>query len=213
MRLVILAFVLLLGGCATQAQRQFQAIKSGNTANAAQLKECGTAVYNSADFAPLRSHLPASVADATLQQLADASLASPEEVRAIYAIHPQMQQCRKTFLTNLAQTEPSLVPIFTTSFNKADDDLGAVTQRKLSWGDYLHRARDRSTQLQAQIQTEDRRVVGELKEEHNAEIAQRQRAAEALAAWAQTQELINAANRPVITNCSSFGNTVNCMSR
>ena len=208
---IIIFICMLLAGCATQAQRQFQTMKTGNEANAAQLKECSAAVYNSADYAPLRPHLPASLSDATLQQLSDSSLANPEEVHAVYVTHPQAQQCRKVFLTNLARTEPSLVPIFTASYNQADDDLLALIQRKLSWGDYLRHGRDRVAQLQAKAQAEDQRVVGELKQENQAELAQRQRAAEALAQWAQTQELINAANRPVITNCNAFGNSVNCM--
>jgi hypothetical protein len=71
--------------------------------------------------------------------------------------------------------------------------------------------RDRTAETQAAILAEDRRVVSELKQDHQAELAQRQRAAEAMAAWAQTQEMINAANRPVITNCNAFGNSVNCI--
>jgi hypothetical protein len=73
--------------------------------------------------------------------------------------------------------------------------------------------RDLSAETQASLLAADARVVVGLQQEHDAEMARRQRAAEALAAWAQTQEMINAANRPVITNCSGFGNMVNCVSR
>jgi hypothetical protein len=99
------------------------------------------------------------------------------------------------------------------SYNKGEDDLLVLIQQKMTWGDYVRRARDRATETQAALLAEDRNVVSGLQQEHQAEIAQRQRAAEALAAWAQTQELINAANRPVITNCNAFGGMVNCVTR
>lgn len=66
---------------------------------------------------------------------------------------------------------------------------------------------------QAAFVEEGERITAGLNEENQAELAQRQRAAEALAAWAQTQEMINAANRLIITNCNAVGDTINCVSR
>lgn len=208
-----LAVVAVTAGCATPAQRQFQAMKTGNALQASQVKACSAQVYRSAEYDPIRSHLPESPSDATLQQLSDRSFATPEEIKAISVTHPRAQACRKAFLQGLTQTEPSLVPILTASYNKNEDDLLGLTQHKMAWGDYVRRIRDRSAETQAAIQAEDRRVVSELRYEDQEERAERQRAAEAFAAWAQTQEMINAANRPVITNCSGFGNMVNCISR
>lgn len=204
---------LLLCSCATQAQRQFQAIKASNQTNAAQLMACSTEVYNSSDYDLLRAHIPLSIYDATLEQLSDSNLASPAEIKALFTVHPRLQECRKAFLTATSQTEPGLVPIVTTLLTKNEDDLVTLTQRKISWGEYVHRIRDRMTETQTALQAEDRRVVAGLQQEHQAEVAHRQRAAEALAAWAQTQQAINAANRPVVTNCNTFGNSVNCVSR
>jgi hypothetical protein len=210
--LVTLSAALFLNGCATQAQRQFAAIKTENQENNAQIKACVAAVYNLPENAPLRQHIPLNITDVTLQQLSDTSLASQDEIHAILVAHPQLQQCRKAFLTNLAQTEPSVVPILTTTYNKNEDDLVALIQRKISWGEYIHRIRDRGTETQVAVKGEERRIVGELRQENQFELEQRQRAAEALTSWAQTQELINAANRPVVTNCNAFSNTLNCIS-
>jgi hypothetical protein len=203
----------LFAGCATAAQRQFQAMKASNQAYFAQADACGAQIYNSPEYAPLRIHLPHKTADLTLQQMSDGSFATPTEVQAIFATHPGFQSCRKALLTGLAQSEPSLVPILTASYNKNEDDLLALIQQKMTWGDYARRARDRATETQAALLAEDHRVVSGLQQEHQAELAQRQRAAEALAAWAQTQEMINAANRPVVTNCNASGAMVNCVSR
>jgi hypothetical protein len=210
---LIASVLLLLIGCATHAQRQFQAMKAGNQEHAAQMKACAAIVYNPPESAPLRPHLPLAISDLTLQQLSDMSYATPAEVQAIFVTHPKLKECRKALLVATAQTEPALVPVIIASYNKNEDDLLAVIQQRMTWGEYASRVRDRTAEAQAALQTEDRRVVSGLQQEHQAEIAQRQRAADALAAWAQTQEMINAANRPVITNCNTFGSTLNCVSR
>jgi hypothetical protein len=106
-----------------------------------------------------------------------------------------------------------LVPIFVAFSNKLDDDLLAVTQQKMTWGEYARRARDQATETNAAIRAQDQRVVAGLQHQHRAELAERQRALDSLAAWAETQQLIDAVNRPVVTNCSGFGNMVNCVSR
>jgi hypothetical protein len=62
-----LAFALC--GCATQAQRQYQAIKAGNETHVAELKACAANVYNSPDYALIRPHVPLLITDATSQQL------------------------------------------------------------------------------------------------------------------------------------------------
>jgi hypothetical protein len=210
---MIASAAFLTASCATQAQRQFQAIKTSNQESIAAAKACLYNVYDSPDAAPLRNHLPLNPSDVTLEQMSDTAFATPTEIQAIYAVHPQVQACRKSLLNGFAQSEPSLVPIFVASYNKTEDDLLAVIQQKMTWGDYVRRGRDRSTETQAALMAEDRSVVSGLQQEHQAELAQRQRAAEALAAWAQTQEMINAANRPVITNCNGFGSMVNCVTR
>jgi hypothetical protein len=212
-QIAILLSLSVLCGCATAAQRQFQTMRAANEAANAERKVCTTAVYNSPEATPFRAHLPMTTSDLTLQQLSDRALATPDETQAIFTMHSKWHVCRRAFLEAVSKTEPTLVPILITSYNKADDDVATLAQRKISWGEYARRARDRAPETATAIQAEDRRVVGVLKEENAAEIAQRQRATEAFAAWAQTQQIINAANRPVITNCSGFGNTVNCVSR
>jgi hypothetical protein len=157
--LIVSGLLLLLVGCATQAQRQFQAIKVGNREHAERMKACTANVYNSPENAPLRPHLPFAVSDLTLQQLSDTSFATATEIQAIFVTHPGMHECRKALLAATTQTEPSLVPILIASYNKNEDDLLAVTQQKIAWGEYAHRIRDRATETRATLQAEDHRVV------------------------------------------------------
>jgi len=96
---------------------------------------------------------------------------------------------------------------------KGEDSLIDLIQKKQSWGAHVRRVRDATIEGTAEVQAEERRIVAGLQQSHEAELAQRQRAAEALSQWAQTQQVINAMNHPVITNCNAFGSMVNCVSR
>jgi hypothetical protein len=207
------AVVVALSGCATQAQMQFEVIKTGKQAIGAQLKICLDAVRKSPELASLQTHPLLDKGTVTLQQLSDQSLATPTEVQAILAVHPRMKQCANAAINGVAQTEPSVAPILTAAFARDEDDVLALTQRKITWGDYARRDRDRTNETKAAFQAGEQQIVAGLQREHQAEMAERQRAADALAEWALTQQMINAANRPVVTNCNAFGNMVNCISQ
>ena len=204
---------MLLAGCQTAAQRQFQSMTSGNLALVAQARSCVTEAYNAPEAAVLRPHIPLDVRQVTLAQLSDQSLPTKQEIDAVLAVHPRIQACRQAVLDGLLSTTPSVVPILTKEFAGADDDTIAFVQRKLSWGERVRRARDRVLATQTELQAEEQRITAGLERSHEAELARRQRALDALAQWAQTQQVINAMKRPVVTNCSQVGSFTNCVSQ
>jgi len=212
-RLLTVAAVCVLAGCATQAQRQAQTIATNTRATVAQLEACVLAIYNSPEAEPLRPHLPFKVQEATLQQMTDTSKATDEQVNAIFALHPKLQACRQVELQNLATATPSVVPILVSAFNKDDESLIDLIQRKVTWGDFIRQLKSISLEAQRELTDEGQRIKSNLQRSHEAELAQRQAAANALAQFAQTQALINSMNRPVMTNCTGVGNTVNCVTR
>src|SRR6516225_442516 len=96
-----------LAACATAAQREFEAIKVNTGAASQQLEACVGTVYNDPAVAPLRRHLPLNVNDATVEQLADSSLATNEEISAILSAYPRYRGCQKQYLSQIASTIPS----------------------------------------------------------------------------------------------------------
>jgi len=205
--------LLLISGCATQAQRQYQAMATNNKEVIAQFVSCATAVANAPEAVPIRAHVPLRATEATLSQLSDASHASKPEIDAIVDLHPRIKECEQAVLNGFLQSTPSFIPILTSSFNRGEDDVLLLIQQKITWGEYNKRRRDRATEVQAEIQSASQQIISGLQHQHETELAQRQRAAEALAQWAQTQQMINAMGRPVITNCNQFGGAVNCVSQ
>jgi len=193
----------LVAGCATAAQRQYQAMVNNDRSAVQDLRACSETVYNSSEFAPLRRHIPFRANDATLEQLSDNSLATDDEVKIILVVHPQLQSCRKQALDRISQSTPTLVPIMLVVITKGEDSLIDLIQKKQSWGAHVRRGRDAVIAGTAELQAESRRITSELQQSHEAELAQRQAAAQATAAalahYAQTQQIINNINRPV--NC------------
>jgi hypothetical protein len=187
---------------------------TGNQAILAQIKSCVTDAYNAPGSAPLRPHFPLDLRDLTLAQMSDQSSPTKQEVDAVLTMHPRIQSCRKTALDGLLNTAPTVVPMLARAFAEADDDTIAFVQRKRSWGEHVRRGRDRALAMQAGLQVEGQRIVAGLEQSHQAELARRQAALNAMAQWAQTQQVISAMNRPVTTNCMNLGSgIVNCVSR
>jgi hypothetical protein len=190
----------LLFGCATAAQRQAQAIGTNTQNVGASAKACLAALYSAPEAAPLRPHVAIDVRDTTLAQLADQSLATKEEIDAIFLLHPRLQQCQKAALDGLMVTTPSLVPILAAEYVQGEDNTLALVQRKESWGEFSKRRRDIVFEGTAQLVAEGRRIEAGLEQSHEAELAARQAAAQAagaaLAQSGQTLQSISNMNQP-----------------
>ena len=197
-------------GCATHAQQQAQTIRTNTQSVAAQLQACVAEVYNSPDAEPLRPHFPVRVDQATLQQLTDPAKATDLEIAAIYTVHPRNQPCRQAALEGLSTTTPTIVPIMAGSWERNEEYLIDLIQRKISWGDYVRHAKENGLEMQREIIAEGQRIDAGLQQSHEAELARRQAAANAMVQFSQNQQLINSLNRPTTTNCVGFGNMMNC---
>ena len=103
-------------------------------------------------------------------------------------------------------------PDFNRLFYKVNRDVVSIVQRKITWAEGARRSQALSSEYRQNAAAADRQWQANLTASHNAELARRQTAGAALLQWSAQQQMINAANRPVMTNCSRFGNSVNCTS-
>lgn len=211
-----IVWMLALTGCATQAQMQAQNIAVSTQNSSTQSVACVRAIYDAREFEPLRPDIAFDPAQATLQQLTNTRKATPPQVQAIYFAHPRYKACQVSLMQNIGFATPSVVPTMADMYSRADDVIVDVVQQKITWGQYAQRMKSIWVGGQAQIAQEFQRIGAGLQQSHEAELHRRQAAANALAAYAQRQQLIDAMNRPaapVITNCRKLGNTVNCISQ
>jgi hypothetical protein len=191
-----LAVLVTLTGCLAQQQRK--AIQANVS--------CLSAAYASPDAAPLRVHEPFNVNDATLAQLADTSFATEAEIASLSVIYPRSRGCQNEFLGQLEKFAPAFAPIFAENFRDADDDTVALTQRKMTWGDYTKRRRDRAIAGQEAVAAEERRLAAEDQARATAMI-------QGLAAVYAITHATQPATPPAatFTTCTQQGAFINCV--
>ena len=204
--MLMLATAGLLFGCATGAQRQLAGMAANSRSASQEFQNCATAIYNQPELEPLRRNLPLSPENASLAQLANTNHVSPEEAQLILANHPKLQACRQQFISQLSQATPTLAPIFVKAVTATDDSTVALLQKKLRWGEFLQRVRQITLERRAETEAEGRRVLAGLEQAHEAEVARRQAAIQALSnamiAYGQTQQAIAGMNRSI--NCTAM---------
>jgi len=95
--------------------------------------------------------------------------------------------------------ELELVPVVAPASNSTP-----AMSRNWRWASSRNCAKPVSLQAEAQ------QITAGLEQQHEAELARRQAALDAMARAAQTQQLINAANRPVMTHLGTMTNCTGC---
>jgi len=154
----------------------------------------------------VRVHEPFNVNDATLAQLADNSFATEPEIASVSAVYPRLRGCQNEFIGQLEKLAPAFAPIFAKSYRDADDDTVALIQRKMTWGDYTKRRRDRAIAGQEAIIAEQRRLAAE-DQAHADAMIQGLAAAYAITRAAQPA----LPPRPTFTTCTQQGVFTNCV--
>jgi hypothetical protein len=152
----------LFAGCLTWPLAALAFTSAAQPAVAAG-QACLNTVYRSPDYAALLPHIPADIGAVTARQLADPAFVTPQEIAAIGATHPRLQQCREALLGALTRAEPLLVPILNTAFAKSDGDLAALVERKIAWGEYARRLRGRAAQTRSLIEEAERIAASDTK--------------------------------------------------
>src|SRR5262249_50201191 len=88
-------------------------------------------------------------------------LATPAEIAVLAVVHPRYQVCQSQFFEQLQVLAPTAAPIFARAYRDADDDTLALMQRRMAWGEYTKRRRDRALANQQALITEIQRLSAE----------------------------------------------------
>jgi type III secretory pathway component EscV len=210
---LFLLAVLSVAGCTTVAQRQAQQAGSATREAVAQSKACNAVIFAKPEYAPLIEHTPdPATGQATMALLTDESLISPQQAKLFGARHDELNQCRSRLLTALSAVRPDVVLILSSEYTNGAALAVQLVERKITWGEWARQGQALLNNARQQLAAADRKWIAELNASHQAEMGQRQAAAAALLQWSAQQQLINAANRPVVTNCNRLGSSVNCTS-
>jgi hypothetical protein len=205
-----LASLLALTACATAAQQQVQQISSSLRDADAAMGVCVAASINKPEFALLLPHTVRPNAAPTVAQLTDEQLPTPEEARLLARRYDEINVCRQNALRTLASALPTVLPIFSDGWEKDTANTVQLVERKISWAEATRRWEALKSEARKALMAASQQYLAEMDVWHREELARRERAAAAFLQWSLEQQMINAANRPVVTNCNRFGNMVNC---
>ncbi len=218
----VMFIIVLLFGCTTAAQRQASFIRENSEAVKQKVLVCSHKVETNPDYQKIAIHMPLVITATkhpTLLQLADNGMPSDEDIKAIISLHNEAEACRSQAIEDIVKFLPGIIPMLTQLYHGSDLVMVDLIQQKITWGESSKRRMALVDDYTAKVQAFSEQLDRDLAASHNAELAQRQAALNALSQWAyqqqvlwQNQQLINTLNRPTFTHCTTNGNMVNCSS-
>ena len=205
------AVALILTGSAHAAWLGFgpseaEKIKSEIDRAGREFADCTAAYLQEPALTPIAQKLPKDLSSASLRQLTDDAKPSDAEVTALYVLYDKRQVCRNRAIDQIKSVAPTIAMILADEFTKADKQMVALVQKKISWGEYITAARDLSVDAQKAIAAEDQRIAAGLKKDQEAERARWDQALSAAMQYQQNQQMIDALG----SHSSSSTGTVNC---
>jgi hypothetical protein len=205
----------------TAAQREQVRLRTEASNTNASGKECIEAATAKPAYSGIMRKTYLSTADQNwpLAMLNDATLPTKEEIKQIYALYSDIQECRTIILDGANKTHPLITMAWVQTFSDADRNWAEFTKGKMTWGKFNERRKADSLESQTRFTQASMQINGQLQNQHQSEMEQRQRAAAAMSQWAlqqqaiaAQQQAIDAANRPRTINCNYYGNSATCNS-
>jgi hypothetical protein len=199
-----------LAGCVTESQKRGAALADSNNAMVTQMNTCFEGVYAQPAFDAARRRLPADMSQATLEQETDPSIARDTEIAAVFAVQPQLQECRRVFLDKLGAT-PTLLYMYATVLTLSESSLGEVLQKKKSWGDHVRDVKELLRKSKLDLDDETKRIAGGLSQAPKDVQARQETADKAMLLYNTMEKAFTTMRRPIITKCERYNMAGNCV--
>ena len=216
-----IAFLFVLVGCATQAQKLSQQMTKTFYETSQKSAECyqKAEATNHDAYSVTKEILLSQNDPKALQKMSINGYPTESEKENILVVRELESNCRVIALEGMANLHPSYVAYLSKWYAKADENTLALIQNKIAIGEYntiehkdIAVRREKFNELVANINQQ-------LNQSHSYELSQRQAAARSLQQWSdqqqqlqQNQQMINSINRPTTTNCRYVGSNISCTS-
>jgi len=220
----ILLSVVLLSACSTGAQQQAAQIQQTETQTGVGVRDCIDGVMAKPDYAHLKTKMFVS-SDATatppLEYLSDNSHPTKSEIADIYKYYSDIRPCRKIALEGEARVHPARVNALVTGYDATDKLAVEFVSGRMTWGNFNQQRASIIVQMRQQLREAQSMIASQLQNQHQFELAQRQRASESLQRWAYQQQVLEnqriaamsaaASNQsPIIIPCGYNGSYFDC---
>lgn len=204
------SFLLVLAGCATHAQTQYNAIASTIKTTSMEMRTCMIANINDPRFAHIMVHLPSPSTNfqPSITQLADEGRPTKEEAKLLLELQKRVEPCKQSSVSKLTPMAPDIAMVFQEEVHQGNIIMLDLAKQKITWGEYNKRLQTVQDDAQKRFLIAVHGIENNLQAQNEAELARRQAASNALMQWSQQQQMINSMNRP--RTCTGFGNSVTC---
>jgi hypothetical protein len=206
----------------TGAQREATRIQQESSSTADQGKACLAAASQKPEYAHLMTKTyygNENPPNFPLRMLNDEARPTKQEIKSIYALYADVQNCRQLVLTGVSKAHPLLVLALTEGYSQSDRLWADFTKGKMTWGQFNTGRKTITEDTTTRLTQANMQIGSQLEQRHESEMEQRRQAAAAFSQWAAQQQAfalqqqaIDAANRPRIINCNYFGNSAQCAS-
>lgn len=220
----VLAALLLLSGCLTDAQTEGARIRTEVHETAELAKGCFQNVVDNPEYAQLKKKMYLAMdTQVPLQMLNDKALPTKSEIASVYKVYGDIQECRKGALAGVAKAHPLIVLTLADSYTESDKLWTEAVAGHLPWGKFNEARKEIQSRLLEKLTQANGRIAAQLQDQYRFEVEQRTRAIEAFARWSAAQAAL-VSSAPAVgmqpsmmstmrtTNCSYLLNTLNCTS-
>ncbi len=202
----------VLAACATQAQNQENSIHLTVDSAVSAQKACITSIVQSPTYSALWVHFPQIVETATLEQMASSDVATRQDAKLLYELRDNELPCNQSMIRSFDSVSPNLGAPFQSYLSLRDQGIILVSEDKITWGQFVSALVKAKEDTNASYQDAMDQIDGQLEQENQEEQAQRAQALQSFANYMQAQQAIEEANRPINSNCNTFGTQTTCTS-
>jgi len=219
-RLGIFAAVLAVMGCAPHAQKQVRHIETQLKHAISQNEHCQAWLKQSDVYERLEKIFILNEDDSDkARKLLVERNAVESEKQDLVRLNNLAAVCRKNNLQNFGRVHPDFVALLAQWYAQDDELMLELLKDEISIGKANEIGANRMAERKTQSKDAGARISQQLETSHQAEPADRQRAAAAMRQWNyqqtliwETQQMSNSTSIPTVTNCEYLGNSIRCTS-
>jgi hypothetical protein len=212
-------FALALAGCAPQADREKSSTVAAGEQVGPGLRACLERSAGLPSYRALKDKLPPDDDSAPSMDLqTNTGKPTPEEIQLLLEYHQDgLTPCRKLALLDLGRSDPLLAAPLAEGYADADASYVRLVQGQITWGGYATAANVRHLMVSRKLAFAHTQIDRKVEASQNQETQRRQVATAAMGQWAYQQQVLNRQrqmidpkSRPVTTNCSYNGPSLDC---
>lgn len=139
MKAVSLGIVfLVIGGCASKTPPEAARVYGIATTDAPAIDACWRKVLTSPQHQALKARMGDHADSPTATMKSNPEKATPQEAAQLLSLHQEyLAPCRRMALESAAKVHPTIVAILTQSYARADANTARLTNREITWGEYV----------------------------------------------------------------------------